>query len=122
MTGLALCNFLNLLKFERRRTALHALAGDGAVDYDPSRTKRIPGWVSSSIKRQVPLEVAATLTRAIDQRQCVKAEYSSLSTGSRSRNLSPSALVHDGLRWHIRCFDHENAEFRDFALTRFKRV
>jgi len=102
--------------------ALHALAGDGAVDYDPSRTKRIPGWVNSSIRRQVPLEVAATLTRAIDQRQSVKAEYSSLSTGSRSRNLSPSALVHDGLRWHIRCFDHEKEEFRDFALTRFKRV
>jgi len=102
--------------------ALHALAGDGAVDYDPSRTKRIPGWVNSSIKRQVPIELAATLTRAIDQRDWVTAEYSSLSTGSRSRKLSPLALVHDGLRWHIRCFDHEREEFRDFALTRFKSV
>lgn len=102
--------------------ALHALAGDGAVDYDPSRTKRIPGWVNSSIKRQVPLELAAALTRAIDQRQWVVAEYSSLSTGARSRRLSPLALVNDGLRWHIRCFEHERKEFRDFALTRFERV
>lgn len=100
--------------------ALHALAGDGAVDYDPSRTRRIPGWVNSSIKRQVPLDLVATLTRAIDQRRWVFAEYASLSTGSRSRKLSPLALVNDGLRWHIRSFDHEREEFRDFGLTRFK--
>ena len=99
--------------------ALHALAGDGAVDFDPSRTKRIPAWVSTSIKREIPLEIAATLTRAIDQRQSVIAEYTSLTTGSRSRKLSPLALVNDGLRWHIRCFDHEKKEFRDFGLTRF---
>jgi hypothetical protein len=102
--------------------ALHALAGDGAVDYDPSRTKRIPGWVSTSIKRQVPLDIAATLTRAIDQRQSVLVKYASLTTGSHSRKLSPLALVNDGLRWHIRCFDHELKEFRDFGLTRFASV
>ncbi|CAE6860162.1 hypothetical protein R75777_07998 [Paraburkholderia nemoris] len=27
--------------------------------------------------------------------------------------------MNDGLRWHIRCFDHEKKEFRDFGLTRF---
>ncbi|MEN8503604.1 MULTISPECIES: hypothetical protein [Paraburkholderia] len=32
------------------------------------------------------------------------------------------AIVHDGLRWHIRCFDHEKNGFGDFALTRFKRA
>ena len=102
--------------------ALHALAGDGAVDYDPSRTRRITGWVSTSIKRRVPLEIASALTRAIDQRQSVVAEYASLSTGSRPRKLSPMALVNDGLRWHVRCFDHEKDGFRDFGLTRFSSI
>lgn len=78
--------------------------------------------MNTSIKRQVSLELAATLTRAIDQRQWLLAEYSSLSTGTRSRRLSPLALVNDGLRWHIRCFEHERKEFRDFALTRFERA
>ncbi|MGC2971852.1 WYL domain-containing protein [Paraburkholderia aspalathi] len=102
--------------------ALHALAGDGAVDFDTARTKRIPGWLSTSIKRHVPLEIVAALTRAIDQQQSVTAQYTSLTTGPRPRKLSPLALVNDGLRWHIRCFDHEKREFRDFGLTRFASV
>lgn len=102
--------------------ALHALAGDGAVDFDPSRTKRIPGWTSTSIKRRVPLELAAALTRSIDQHQWVQVEYSSLTTGTQLRKLSPLALVNDGLRWHIRCYDHDHEEFRDFGLTRFANI
>ncbi|MDN7182639.1 WYL domain-containing protein [Caballeronia sp. SEWSISQ10-4 2] len=100
--------------------ALHALAGIGAVDYDPSRTKRLPGWVSSSIRRELALDLVSTLTRSIEQHQYVIAEYTSLSSGSRKRKLSPLAVVNDGLRWHIRCFDHDRKEFLDYALTRFE--
>jgi hypothetical protein len=100
--------------------ALLALAGNGSVDYDPSRTKRLPGWVSSSIRRELALDLVSTLTRCIEQHQFVIAEYRSLSSGSRKRKLSPLAVVNDGLRWHIRCFDHDRKEFLDYALTRFE--
>ena len=32
------------------------------------------------------------------------------------------ALVNDGERWHIRCFDHNSGMFKDYNLARFKKV
>src|SRR3546814_8279125 len=49
----------------------------------------------------------------------LRANYVSLSSGMRERLLSPLAVVHDGLRWHIRCFDHEAGEYKDYNLARF---
>ncbi len=84
--------------------------------------KRLPAWVIISIKRKVPVPLVASITRCIYQRRQMIAEYFSLTSGSRGRLLSPVALINDGLRWHVRCFYHEENEFRDYNLARFIEV
>ena len=39
-----------------------------------------------------------------------------------SRWIAPHALAFDGLRWHVRAWCHENADFRDFVISRIQRV
>jgi len=39
-----------------------------------------------------------------------------------SRWIAPHALAYDGLRWHVRAWCHENADFRDFVISRIQRV
>jgi len=101
---------------------LFSLAGERAIAIDPEHAKRLLSWVDTSIKRKVPLEIVATITRCIFQNRKLKAEYVSVSSGSKMRELSPVSIVHDGLRWHIRCYDHKNNEYRDYNLSRFKKV
>lgn len=103
--------------------ALFALAGSSALALDPGHGKRMPSWVHYSIKRKVQLDVAATITRAIYQHKKLDANYFSTTSGDTERVLSPLALVHDGLRWHIRCYDHtKHFEFGDYVLGRFITV
>ena len=102
--------------------ALYALAGERAIAINSEHAKRLPSWVHCSIKREAPLSIVATITRCMYQRRRLIADYTSLSSGSKKRELSPMALVNDGLRWHIRCFDHEHGEFRDYNLSRFGEV
>ncbi|HDH07885.1 MAG TPA: WYL domain-containing transcriptional regulator, partial [Gammaproteobacteria bacterium] len=102
--------------------ALYSLAGERAIAIDTEHAKRLPNWVDTSIKRRVPVSLASTITRCIFQHQKITADYTSVSSGPRERPLSPLALIHDGLRWHIRCFDHEREEFRDYNLSRFRSV
>jgi len=101
---------------------LFSLAGERAIAIDPKHAQRLPSWVNISIKRKVDLKSVATITRCIYQHQQMKAKYVSLSSGSKLRLLSPTSIVHDGLRWHIRCYDHKNKEYRDFNLSRFVNV
>lgn len=104
--------------------ALFSLAGERAIAINAQHAKSqyLPSWVDGSLKRKVPLEVAASITRCIHQSRKMIVQYGSLSTGERERILSPVALVNDGLRWHVRCFAHEYEEFRDYNLARFLTV
>jgi len=103
--------------------ALFALAGGGALALDPEHGKRIPSWVHYSIKRKVSLQLVAKITRAICQHRKIEASYFSTTSGDTKRVLSPLALVNDGLRWHIRCYDHtKHFDFGDFVLGRFMEV
>lgn len=102
--------------------ALYSLSGERAIALNPEHAKRLPSSVQLSIKRKVPVELVASLTRAIHQRRQVSAVYASLTSGSNSRILSPVALIHDGLRWHIRCRDESKGKFKDYNLARFSSV
>jgi len=102
--------------------ALYSLAGDRAIAIDTEHGKRLPSWVNSSIKRKVPLAIASAITRCVYQGRKMSVEYTSLSSGITKRTLTPLALVNDGLRWHVRSFDHARLEYRDFNLTRFLSV
>jgi hypothetical protein len=102
--------------------ALYSLAGDRAIAIDTEHGKRLPSWVNASIKRKVPVAIASAITRCMYQGRAMSAEYTSLSSGITKRTITPLALVNDGLRWHVRSFDHTRQEYRDFNLTRFHSV
>lgn len=102
--------------------ALYSLSGERAIALNPEHAKRLSSSVQVSIKRKMPVELVAALTRAMYQRKQISANYGSLESGSSDRVLSPAALVHDGLRWHIRCFDHAKPKFKDYNLARFISV
>lgn len=102
--------------------SLHSLAGERAIAIDASHAKRLPSWVNISIKRKMPVELVAAITRCMYRGRTMIARYSSISSGERERMLSPLALVNDGLRWHLRCFDHEKSLFQDYNLARFTAV
>ena len=112
----------NLLFTHDVDQSLFSLSGERAIAINAAHAKRVPAWVDVNIKRKVPLALVATITRSIYRHRQMTAEYLSLSSGNRERLLSPVALVHDGLRWHVRCLDHARNEFRNFNLARFTSV
>jgi len=66
------------------------------------------------------VEVIATLSRAIHGGMAVSITYTSKSSGRTSKNIVPTAFVDSGERWHVRAFDREVKEFRDYVLTRIE--
>ena len=77
--------------------------------------------VVPEIVRDVRTEVLRSILGAIRTKQAVAVEYQSL-TSSRWRDIAPHALAFDGHRWHARAWCCEREEFRDFVLTRIKRL
>lgn len=100
--------------------ALHSLAGARAIALDSEHARKLPSWINYDIKRALALPLVATITRCMYRGKTMLATYSSNSTGSNERLLSPLALVNDGLRWHVRCFDHAGNKVKDYNLTRFE--
>ena len=68
------------------------------------------------------LDVLSKLTQAISNNNAVNLIYTSLSSGSGSREFVPQRIINNGLRWHVRGFDRKSQSFRDFVLTRISRV
>lgn len=66
------------------------------------------------------LSIVAKVTEAIHKGKALRITYVSLSSGESIREIVPHTLVDNGLRWHVRGFDREHSEFRDFVLTRIK--
>lgn len=71
---------------------------------------------------QPQLDVLAIVTRAIHGNQVLSVEYYSISSGKTQREVIPFALIDTGLRWHVRAFDRNTGEFRDFVLTRISQA
>ncbi len=65
-------------------------------------------------------EIIATLMRAITSKKAIECLYTSLSSGTTSKELIPHSIVNNGTRWHVRAFDRSNQEFRDFVATRIE--
>lgn len=66
--------------------------------------------------------VLAQIIRAMKSGKQLEANYLSLSqrdSTSELRIIEPHALVNTGLRWHIRAYNHDSYDFRDFVLSRF---
>ncbi len=65
--------------------------------------------------------VVAQILRAIKARTKLEAVYYSLSDRDNRdpRILEPHSLVSTGLRWHVRAYNEDTYDFRDFVLSRF---
>jgi predicted DNA-binding transcriptional regulator YafY len=67
--------------------------------------------------------VLAQIIRAMKAGTQLEVEYHSLSqsndSGDNRRIIEPHALINTGLRWHIRAYNHNSYDFRDFVLSRF---
>ncbi len=65
-------------------------------------------------------DVLCQITRAIHGRKKLSASYHSLSDSQNvERRLEPHALVNTGFRWHVRAYNEDSFDFRDFVLSRF---
>lgn len=65
-------------------------------------------------------DVIAPISRAIHRGLAVRAAYTSVERGRTEKTLVPIALVDNGVRWHVRAFDREHQQFRDYVLTRIE--
>jgi WYL domain len=65
--------------------------------------------------------VLAQVTRAIHNHKKLKVSYHSLSkrTSNQERIIEPHSLVNTGFRWHVRAYNEDTFDFRDFVLSRF---
>lgn len=87
-----------------------------------------PMWLNPWMTSESPsrpthpdLDVLASVTRAIHLGCPLAIEYYSITSGRTAREIVPFALIDNGLRWHVRAFDRQTQEFRDFVITRIKR-
>jgi hypothetical protein len=95
---------------------------------NPSGNEPIYGISVEEIPFPVRLpdkSVLAPLIQAMKTGSQLKTRYHSLSQSGeqqQDRIIEPHALVNNGLRWHVRAYDHEHYDFRDFVLSRFSET
>ena len=73
--------------------------------------------------RPVETSTLLRLLWAIRDGEDLRIVYQSMRRpAATARWIAPHALASDGLRWHVRAWCHEHADFRDFVLSRVQRV
>jgi hypothetical protein len=73
-------------------------------------------------QRKIDADVLRSVLQAIRGRGAIDALYQSMSRPERSRRLiEPHALAYDGFRWHVRAYDRESKQFRDYVLGRLAK-
>jgi len=71
--------------------------------------------------RRVNVDVLRSTLGAIRNQRSLRVCYQSMNNnrpGPTWRWISPHAFGHDGLRWHVRAFCHDDQRFKDFILSR----
>lgn len=68
--------------------------------------------------------ITAQVLRAVAQKKKLRINYRSLSDrdSEYARIIEPHSLCHNGLRWHIRAYNEETFDFRDFVLSRIAQA
>ncbi|MCP5206325.1 MAG: WYL domain-containing protein [Hahellaceae bacterium] len=112
--------FKPLFKHDPRKTLIK-LANNISDGFDAIGDISFP--VDSPSQLNTPdIFIVAKLVQSILNKKPVSVIYTSLSSGSKSRELVPHSIVDNGLRWHLRAFDRNTNAFRDFVLTRISKV
>lgn len=100
---------------------LHAgsLGGDRL---DESWLSAVPSFDTMPVPfRRITVGVLRKIQAAVRAGRAVEVKYQSMSDhrpDPKWRWITPHALGHDGLRWHVRAFCHIDRKFKDFILSR----
>ena len=92
---------------------------------NPSGNTPIYGITAEELplpSRMPDKSIVAEIIRAMKTGSQLQVTYHSLSQREdveRSRIIEPHALINTGLRWHVRAYNHDSYDFRDFVLSRF---
>lgn len=102
---------------------LPVIAANLAVANGPYGNTLIYGLPAASLPLPARLpgrHTLAQITRAIHGRRKLRLSYRSLSARETRdpRVIEPHTLVNTGLRWHVRAYNEESFDFRDFVLSR----
>lgn len=74
-------------------------------------------------RRFVDTEVLRALLKSIHRKEAIKISYQSMSAAEpKTRWITPHALGHDGLRWHVRSLCHTDNIYKDFNLGRIIKI
>jgi hypothetical protein len=93
---------------------------------EPSST--FVGWkppvgIAPAPVRSFDTEVLSVLVGAIKERKAMKVEYQGMrSPTPTTREISPTAIAYDGMRWHVRAYCHSRSAFRDFVIGRILKA
>jgi hypothetical protein len=110
----------------RPAAVLPVIAANLAVANGPYGAEPIYGLATASLPLPARLpspQTLAQITRAIHGRRKLQVSYRSLSSrdseeGPSERIIEPHTLVDTGLRWHVRAYNAQSCDFRDFVLSR----
>ena len=102
---------------------LPMIAGNLATTADTLEESPVYGIPVESLPQPLRLpdrHIVANSMRAIKHQQKAEIRYSSLtsSESGETRIIEPHALVNSGLRWHVRAYNEQSYDFRDFVLAR----
>lgn len=112
--------FKPLFQHDPRKT-LMKLSHDITDGFDAIGDINFP--VEAPSQLNIPdIWIVAKLVQAVINKKAVNVIYTSLSSGSGSRDIVPHSIVDNGLRWHVRGYDRKTQSFRDFVLTRITKV
>ena len=105
-------------------TVLPIIAGNLTVVGSPREGTDVYGICAETLPLPTRLPdkaLLAQLVRGIKHRRKVRVSYQSLSDrdSDEPRIIEPHALLNNGLRWHLRAYNEDTFDFRDFVLSRF---
>lgn len=84
---------------------------------------RVPHTHLPTVDASLDEAVLKQVVRAIVQKRPLTLLYQSLREPKpRSRLAWPTSLVHTGIRWHVRGYDSERGEYRDFVIQRILKA
>jgi len=113
-------SFKSLFEYDARKT-LVKLANNISDGFDGVMEVAFP--VNAPMQLNVPdINIVAKLVQAVLNKKVISIIYTSLSSGSKAREIIPHTIVDNGLRWHVRAFDRNTNSFRDFVITRISKV
>ena len=113
-------NFKPLFSYNSKQT-LAKLANKISDGFDGVLEIAFP--VNAPHQLNVPdIFIVAKIVQAVLKGRAISIIYTSLSSGSKAREIVPHTIIDNGLRWHVRGYDRKTNSFRDFVLTRISKV